>query len=131
MIIREYFEPEAAKMLEKLLSPRDQTLITLNLGSEAIAEVFGADACDRRQTLLRTLDELQSALSSASWEIRARQRILNEFNYFKKLIKEGKEADLTRTEEFVCALAAIKASEHPIGALCIEAILQDAKESEQ
>ena len=124
MIINERFEPEIAELLAKLLSPRDKALLETSLNDREIAEVFGADACERLQELSRTLRRLERYLNPAAWEIQCQGRILSEFKCFKELLQKGKEADLTQTEEFACALAALKTSEHPVGGACIEALLE-------
>ena len=124
MIINERFEPEIAELLAKLLSPRDRALLNANLNDREIAEVFGADAWERLQELVQTLRRLKRYLNPAAWEIQCQGRILSEFKCFKELLQKGKEADLTQTEEFACALAALKTSEHPVGIACIEALLK-------
>ncbi|MBO5046397.1 MAG: hypothetical protein J6C93_05960, partial [Clostridia bacterium] len=98
MIINERFEPEIAELLAKLLSPRDKALLETSLNDREIAEVFGADACERLQELSRTLRRLERYLNPAAWEIQCQGRILSEFKCFKELLQKGKEADLTQTE---------------------------------
>ena len=131
MIIKEHFEPEIAELLVKLLAPRDIALLETSLNDKDVAEVFGADAYKRRQELVEALESLEDSLAPAALKIQVGRQILNDFKYFKKLLKKGEDANLTQTEEFACALMAMEASRHPVSQLCLNAVLETHKESEQ
>ena len=131
MIVTEHFDPEIAKLLVKLLAPRDRALLETSLNDKDVVEAFGVDACERRQELVEALGSLEDSLAPATMEIQVGKQILRDFECFKKLLKKGGDAKLTETEEFACALTAMEASRVPVSQMCLSAVLGTVKEPNQ